>query len=33
MLQPWGASRATTGLYLELVLNWTQELNAALGKK
>ena len=33
MLQPWGASTAKTGIFLELVLNWTDELKAALGKK
>jgi hypothetical protein len=33
MLQPWGASPGANGLYLELILNWTEELKSALGKK
>jgi Tol biopolymer transport system component len=33
MLQPWGASTRAPEPYLELTLNWTDELRAALGKK
>jgi hypothetical protein len=33
MLQPWGASTREPGTYLELTLNWTHELRAALGRK
>jgi Tol biopolymer transport system component len=33
MLQPWGASTKAPEPYLELTLNWTDELKAALGKK
>ncbi len=33
MLQPWGASTQRTGVFLELVLNWNDELKVALGKK
>jgi len=33
MLQPWGASTKAPEPYLELTLNWVDELKAALGKK
>ena len=33
MLQPWGGPTRGPGMFLELTLNWTAELTAALGKK
>jgi Tol biopolymer transport system component len=33
MLRPWGASTEAPGAFLELTLNWTGELKAALGKR
>ena len=33
MLQPWGGTTRNPGTFLELTLNWTAELTAALGKK
>jgi len=33
MLQPWGASTRGPDTFLELALNWTDELKTALGKK
>jgi Tol biopolymer transport system component len=33
MLQPWGGTTRNPGTFLELTLQWTDELKAALGKK
>jgi hypothetical protein len=33
MLQPWGASTVGPGTFLELTLNWTDELKRAVGNK